>query len=82
MSSISGCPWTGDYLVQTHIHKMEATGNAAHQNAFPTWTEVKILHKQQHSHIQSNTETNVVLWNTTLGRGFHFKLKNPRMFPI
>jgi hypothetical protein len=38
------------YLAQTHIHKTEATGNDAHQNALATWTEVKSLHTQQNSH--------------------------------
>jgi hypothetical protein len=46
-------------LAQTHIHKTEATGNDAHQNALATRTEVKTLHKQQNSHIQSNTQTNL-----------------------
>jgi hypothetical protein len=35
------------YLAQTHIHKTEATGNDAHQNALATWTEVKPFHSQQ-----------------------------------
>jgi hypothetical protein len=70
------------YLAQTHIHKTEVTGNDARQNALATWTEVKTLHKQQNSHIQSNTQTNQDLWNTTLGYGFHIKHRNPRTLPI
>jgi hypothetical protein len=50
-----------------HIHKTEATGNDAHQNALATWIEVKTLHKQQDSHIQSNTQSNLDLQNTTVG---------------
>jgi hypothetical protein len=53
--------------VQTHIHKMEATGNDARQNALDTWTEVRTLHRQQNSDIQSNTQTTPDLWNTTVG---------------
>jgi hypothetical protein len=55
------------YMVRTHIHKMETTGNYLTK----TWTEVKTLHKQQNYHIQSNTQTNSDIWNTTLGYGFH-----------
>jgi hypothetical protein len=57
------------YLAQTHIHKTEASGNDAHKNAVATWTEVKALHKQQNSLIQSNTQTiwtyGLQLWATT-----------------
>jgi hypothetical protein len=51
---------------------MEVAGNDAHQNALVTWTDVKTLHKQQNSHIQNSTQTNLDLWNTTVGYGFHF----------
>jgi hypothetical protein len=63
--------------VQTHIHETQATGNDDDQNALATWVEVKTLHKQQNCHIQSNTQTNLDLWNTTVGCGFHFKHRNP-----
>jgi hypothetical protein len=43
---------------------------------------VKNLHKQQNSHIQSNTQINLDLWNKTVGYGFHFKHRNPRILPI
>jgi hypothetical protein len=82
MSSISGAPWQETYLAQTQIHKTEATGNNAHQNALATWTEVKALHKQQNSHIQSNIQTKLDLWNTTVRYGHYFKHRNPRMLPI
>jgi hypothetical protein len=39
----------------------------ARQNALATWTEVKTLHRQQHSHIQRNTQTSLDLWNLTAG---------------
>jgi hypothetical protein len=68
--------------VQTHIHKTEATGNDAHQNVLSTWNEVKTLHKQQNSHIQINTQSNLDPWNTTVGYGFKFKHRNPRTLPI
>jgi hypothetical protein len=42
------------YLAQIYIHKTEATGNDARQNALATWIEVKTLYRQQNSHIQSN----------------------------
>jgi hypothetical protein len=61
------------YLAQTYIHKTEATGNDAHEDALATWTEVKTLHKQQNSDIQSNAQTNLNLWNTTVWYGFYFK---------
>jgi energy-converting hydrogenase Eha subunit H len=38
-----------------------------------TWAEVKTFHKQQNSHIQSNIQTNLDLWNTTVGR-FQYKV--------
>jgi hypothetical protein len=47
-----------------HIHKTEASENDAHRNALVAWAEVKFLHKQQNSHIQSKTDTNLDLWNT------------------
>jgi hypothetical protein len=46
MSSISGCALTGD-LPGTHIHKMEPTGNDAHQNSLAIRAKVKSLHKQE-----------------------------------
>jgi hypothetical protein len=52
---------------------METTRNHPHQNVLVTRTKVKTLYKQQ---------TNLDLWNTTLGYGFHFQHKNSRMFPI
>jgi hypothetical protein len=61
---------------------VEATGNVAHQNAVATWTKVKTLHTQQNSHIQSNTQTSLDLWNTTMGCSFHFKHRNPGALPI
>jgi hypothetical protein len=70
------------YQAQIHIHKTEATGNDAHQNVLATWMEVKTLYKQKYSHMQSNTETNQDLWNITVGYGFHFRPRNPRMFPM
>jgi hypothetical protein len=70
------------HLAQTHIHKTEASGNDAHQNALAAWTEIKTLHKQQNSHIWSNTQTSLDEWNTTVGYGFHFKHRNPRTLPI
>jgi hypothetical protein len=69
-------------LAQTHIHRTEATENDAHQNALATWTEVETLHKQQNSHIQSNTQSNLDLWNTAVGYGFHFEHRNHRTLPI
>jgi hypothetical protein len=45
-------------------------------------TEVKTLHKQQNSRIQSSTQTSLDLWNTTVGYGFRFKRSNPRTLPI
>jgi hypothetical protein len=70
------------YLAQTHICKMEVTGNDAHQNALATWTKVKSLHNQQNSHIENNTQTSLDLRNTTVGYGFHFKHRNPRTLSI
>jgi hypothetical protein len=70
------------YLAKTHIHKTEATGNDLHQNALATWTEVKTLHKQQNSHIQSDIQSNPDIWNKTLSDGRHLKQRNPRTLPI
>jgi hypothetical protein len=56
-----GCTSTGDLPGQTHINKTEANGDDAHPNILATWMEFKTLHKQQISHIQSNTETNLNL---------------------
>jgi hypothetical protein len=47
-------PQQETYLAQTHIRKMEANGNDAHQNVLVTWMQV-------------NTQTNLDLWNTTVG---------------
>jgi hypothetical protein len=69
-------------MAQTHIHKSEATRNDAHQNALATWMEVKSLHNQQNSQIQSNTQINLDLWNTTVGYGFQFEHRHPKMLPI
>jgi hypothetical protein len=46
------------------------------------WTNVRILDKEQNSYVQSNTQTNPDLWNTTVGYGFHFKHRNPGKLPI
>jgi hypothetical protein len=69
------------YLAQTHFRKME-TRNHPHQNVLVTRTQVKTLHKQQTSLIQSNTQTNLHLRNTTLGYGFHFQHRSPRTLSI
>jgi hypothetical protein len=31
---------------------------------------------------KTNTQTNLDLWNTNLGYGFHFQHTNPRTLPI
>jgi hypothetical protein len=82
MSRISAWTLTGELQAQTHFSKTETTRNYSHENLLVTWLQVKILHKQQTSHIQNNTQTNLDLWNTTLGYCFHFQNKNPRTFPI
>jgi hypothetical protein len=48
----------------------------------PSWMQVKTFYKQQTSHIYNNSETYLVLRNTTLGYGFHFQHRNSRMVPI
>jgi hypothetical protein len=70
------------HLAQTHFRKMESTRNHPHQNVAVTRTQVKTLHKQRTSFIQSNTETNLDLRNASLGYGFHFPHRHSRMFPI
>jgi hypothetical protein len=55
--------------------ELKSNWEYTHQNALATWTEVKTLQKQQNFYIQSNTQTNLDLWNTTVGYGFHFKLE-------
>jgi hypothetical protein len=62
------------------LGKTEATCNDAQHNALAAWTEFKALDKQQTFHIQSNTQTNLDLWNTNVGHGFQFKHRNPRKF--
>jgi hypothetical protein len=80
MSSIQ--PRKEIYLAPTHIHKTEATGNDAQKNALATLTEVKTLRKQQNAPIQSNTQTNLDLWNTTVGCGIQFEHRHPRTLQI
>jgi hypothetical protein len=45
-----------------------------HHSIFPR--QVKTLYKQQTSHNKNNTQTNLDLWNTALGYGFHFQHRN------
>jgi hypothetical protein len=52
------------------------------QNVLVTRTQVKTLYEQQTSLIQSNTETNLDLRNTSLGYGLHFQHRNPRTLPV
>jgi hypothetical protein len=47
-----------------------------------TRMQVKTLNKQQTSLIQSNTQTNLDLRNTTLGYGFHIQYRNFGAFPV
>jgi hypothetical protein len=68
--------------VQTHIHKMEITGNEPRQNVPVTWLIVKSLHRQETSLIQSSNLTNLDIQNTTLGYGFNFQHRNPGALPI
>jgi hypothetical protein len=68
-------------LAQTHFRKTETTRNHPHQSVLITPTKVKTLHKQQTSHIQNNTQSNLDLRNTTLGYGFHFQHRLSRTFP-
>jgi hypothetical protein len=44
-------PWQETYLAQTHFRKTETTRTHPHQNVLVTRTKVKIIYKQQISHI-------------------------------
>jgi hypothetical protein len=57
------------HLAQTHLRKMEAARNHPHQNVLVTRMQVK-------------TQTNLDLWNTTLGYGFHIQYRNFGMFAV
>jgi hypothetical protein len=52
------------------------------QNVLVTRTQVKTLYKEQISNIQSNTQTNLDLRNTTSEYGFHIQHRNSGMFPV
>jgi hypothetical protein len=67
MSRIPVCTSTGDLPGSN-------TGNDPYQNYLATWTEVKALHKQQNSHIQSNTQTNLDLQQKNVEYGFHLNI--------
>jgi hypothetical protein len=47
-----------------------------------TRSKVKTFYKQQISLTQGNNQTNLDVWNTTLGYGFYFQRRNPRTLPI
>jgi hypothetical protein len=70
------------HLAQTHFHKTETTRNHLHQNVLATGTQVKTLYKQQNSLIQSNTQTNLDVRNTTLVYGFHVQHRHFGTFPV
>jgi hypothetical protein len=53
-----------------------------HQNVLVTRTQIQTLYKQQTSLTQSNTQTNLDLWNTTLGYGFHIQHRSFGTFPV
>jgi hypothetical protein len=74
-------PRQDTYLVQTHIHKMEATGNDAHQNIRATWMEVKTLHTQQILYTKQYSKQSGPM-ELTVRYAVHFKHRNPRMLPI
>jgi hypothetical protein len=42
-----------------------------HQNLLVTRTQIKTLYKQQTPHLRNYTQTNLGLWNTTLGNRIH-----------
>jgi hypothetical protein len=56
------------YLAQKPIHKTEATGNGAHQNALATCKQIKTIHNKQNTYIQRNTKPictyGIQLWDT------------------
>jgi hypothetical protein len=70
------------YLAQAHIRKTVTTGNDPRQNVLVMWTEDKTLHMQQTFHTQRNNQTNLDLKDKTLGYGFCFQHRNPRILPI
>jgi hypothetical protein len=70
------------HLAQTHFRKKETTRNHPPPKVLVTRTQVKSLYKQQTSLIQSKTQTNLHLRNTTLGYGFHFQHRHFGTFPV
>jgi hypothetical protein len=69
-------PWQETHLAQANFRKTETTRTHPHQNVLVTREQVKTLYKQQTSLIQSNTQANLDLRNTTLGYGFHIQHRN------
>jgi hypothetical protein len=69
------------YLAQTHIHKTEATGNDAHQNALATWKVLKL-----------STRNKILIYKATLKPIWTYAIqlwgtastsnRNPRTLPI
>jgi hypothetical protein len=65
-------------IINSTIHYLFYT-NLSSQNAFGFTCFT--IYKQQTSHIENNTQTNLDLQNTALGYGFHFQHRHSRTFP-
>jgi hypothetical protein len=48
------------------------------KNILVTWTQIKAHYKQQTPHLQTCTQTNLDLWNTTLGNHSRVQHRNTR----
>jgi hypothetical protein len=70
------------HLAQTHLHQTETTRYFPHQNVLVTRTQIKTLYKQQTPHLQTYTQTNLGLRNTTLGNRIHVQHRNTRTLPV
>jgi hypothetical protein len=71
-----------DWINLTQCRGQKGGGGALVHTTMNIRVSVKTLYIQQTSLIQSNTQTNLDLRNTTLGYGFHFQHRNFRTFPV
>jgi hypothetical protein len=69
-------------MAQTYHCKEETTGPQTSQLILAYWTKIKIIVSKQTSRLQSNFETNLDLWSSTLEICLNLQFGNPGEIPV
>jgi hypothetical protein len=60
-------PWSATHLATTHLRQTETTRTHPRQDILADWPQVTALPQQQNPALQNHPETDLDLWNPTLG---------------